>query len=128
MASNVVSLVHRPETSLVTLEQSVAPSVVPPKALNGYMKGIASSILQTVMEDFSTEAKRLKTGKPIPKHQLKKLEKAKKLKKSDLPEIVRKVGSLSIVLASLDSYQHNQPFAFKLWNPSQLITFHDCES
>lgn len=106
----------------------MAPSVTPPKAFSGYMKGIASSILQTVMEDFKNEAKRLKEGKPIPKHQLKKLDKAQKLKKSDLPEIVHKAGSLALVLSALDAHYDNLPVVFKLWNPMHLITFEDCTS
>ena len=84
--SNVSSLVHKPSSTLVTLEQAVQPKYVPPKAIAGYFGGISANILRGLMDDLKEEAERVKSGAPIPKHQLKKLEAAKKLKKHQLRE------------------------------------------
>ena len=69
----------KPNATLVTLEQSIMPKAVPPKWFRGYMNKVCASIITTIISDLRGEIERVKQGKPIPKDQLKKLKKAKKL-------------------------------------------------
>lgn len=113
IASGVTTMVHRPESTLLTLEQCVAPAAMPPKAFRHLAVGAAGNTVRSIIDDLKTEIQRINDGKPIPKQQLKKLEKAMTMKKSDLPDIIHAVASLSI-LYGRPSYC--DIIAFRPWN------------
>ncbi|GMH45603.1 hypothetical protein BSKO_13560 [Bryopsis sp. KO-2023] len=126
LISGVTGAVHKPQASLVTLEQSVAPSMEPPKAMKGYMTKITANIVANIVEDLKGEIQRIQDGKPIPKGQMKKLQKAQKLKKSELPEIVRTVGSIAFAQAARMPCRNDRfaSMSFKPWSaPAREIPF-----
>lgn len=85
---------QKPTATLLTLEQSVEPQHRPPQFLEGYVLRISSNLLKCLIDDLKSEIDRINTGNPIPKRQLKKLEKAKKMKKREIEELINKDGKV----------------------------------
>ncbi|KAK9810148.1 hypothetical protein WJX72_005616 [[Myrmecia] bisecta] len=50
---------HKMTASLITLEQSVLPAMVPPPPLDRIIKGIAAKQVRLIMDDLRTEVKRI---------------------------------------------------------------------
>ena len=97
----------KPEATLITLEQSVLPKTAPPKWFEGYMTKVTASIIQTIIRDLRGEIDRVKSGRPIPKAQLKKLQRAKRI--TNIAEDRRKKENKSkVVPASLSLPQRRR--------------------
>ena len=47
-----------PSTTLVTLEQAIAPRVTPPGPMQGLVRGLCGRVLQNMMADLKTELTR----------------------------------------------------------------------
>jgi hypothetical protein len=47
-----------PSTTLVTLEQALAPRVTPPGPMQGLVRGLCGRVLQNMMADLKTELER----------------------------------------------------------------------
>jgi len=48
----------KPETSVVELEQSMAPAIIPPAPLAGIIRKISAAQIRHIMEDLRKEAER----------------------------------------------------------------------
>mmetsp|Transcript_7518 Transcript_7518/g.22229 ORF Transcript_7518/g.22229 Transcript_7518/m.22229 type:complete len:337 (-) Transcript_7518:65-1075(-) len=56
----------RPRRSLLTLEQSLMPSIRPPGPLAGLVKGISAAQVRSMLGDLRAEADRINAGAPTP--------------------------------------------------------------
>lgn len=87
---------NKPETTLVTLEQSILSNKTMPSWFIGYVNRVTASIVQTIIRDLRSEVDRVKAGKPIPEWQMKKLRKAKRITDSRSRKMQRTTASLML--------------------------------
>eukprot|EP00210_Caulerpa_lentillifera_P007381 g7054.t1 len=87
---------EKASSSLITLEQSILPKRTPPKFFERFLVRTCCHITKTIMEDLKGEVYRVKRGDPIPKVQIKKVKKAKRIvDKVERKKRRRKVASMS---------------------------------
>jgi hypothetical protein len=55
-----------PQRTLITLEQSLQPGLVPPGPLGGLVKSISAAQVKGMLEDLQAEATRIRAGRPTP--------------------------------------------------------------